>query len=344
MKKIQLFIGVSFAFWTVTASGGQDLTNRLTLSARFGFNIAARFKGVSGLTAPAIGSRTTPRGDAYNYEDGYLLQDVSGNFGGQTWYWGYDDSSRQVSGNSILLSRSTFSGNSKTVSADGEPALGFELAYTRPVGNWGKLSYGFEVAGNYLNVSLRNTRALPAAVTRVTDVYDFTQGTTPPTATTSAPYQGSYDGPGFMVSDTPSASTTTKLNGAAIVGHRDFDANVWGFHCGPDFEYPVGQHLKLGASAGLAAAWIDAEASWSEAVEISWVRGPAVSGTGHGSDFLWGFYVGGTVSYDLTERWSLVAGAQYQFLDQYRHIFGGREVEADFSQTILVTVGVGFKF
>jgi hypothetical protein len=345
MKKLQLAILLAPLAAGYGARADQDFTNRLTLSARFGFNISARFKGVSGLTAPAAGSRNTPRGDAYNYDDGYLLADSSGNFGGQSWYWGYDDSTRQVFGNSILLSRNAFSGSSKTVSADGDPALGFELAYTRPLGAMGQLKYGFEAAGNYLNISLRNTRPTPASVSRVTDAYAFTPGTTPPEATPSNPYQGSYDGNGFLVSDTPSPQTSAIVaNGASIVGHRDFDANVWGLRLGPALEYPISRRFKLAASGGLAAAWIDADASWSEAAQISGVRGPALTGSGHGSDFLWGFYVSGTATYDLTERWSLVGGAQYQFLDQYQHTFGGRSVVVDFSQTILVTLGVGFNF
>src|SRR5258708_1507516 len=84
--------------------------NHLTLSARLGFNISATFKGFS--TAPLASTRVTPHGDRYNYDDGYVLTDISGNAGGQTWYWGYDDSSSQISGNTVLLSRSTLSGGS----------------------------------------------------------------------------------------------------------------------------------------------------------------------------------------------------------------------------------------
>jgi hypothetical protein len=84
------------------------VTNRLSLSGRVGFGISARFKGIAVLPVPTL-NRATPAGDAYNYDDGYVLQDVSGNFGGQTWYWGYDNSANQVdaAGNIILLSRNS---------------------------------------------------------------------------------------------------------------------------------------------------------------------------------------------------------------------------------------------
>src|SRR6266404_2468854 len=54
----------------LAATAQQDITNRLSLSARFGFNISARFKGLSTLPLPA-NHRTTGHGDSYNYDDGY---------------------------------------------------------------------------------------------------------------------------------------------------------------------------------------------------------------------------------------------------------------------------------
>src|SRR4051794_10423858 len=75
--------------------------NRFSFDARFGFNITARFKNLGRLSS-IPNTRTTPDSDRYNYDDGYVLTDVSGNYGGQTWYWGYDKPS-QISGNTILM-------------------------------------------------------------------------------------------------------------------------------------------------------------------------------------------------------------------------------------------------
>jgi hypothetical protein len=328
-----------------SALAEQDVTNHLSLSARFGFNISAKFKGVSGLSSPAGASRTTPHGDAYNYDDGYILTDTSGNFGGQSWYWGYDNSASQVSGNNVLLSRSAFSGSTPSATADGDPGLGAELVYSRPLGSWGRFNYGFELAGNYLNVSLHNSRALSASVQRMTDAYGFTPGTTPPSATPGNPYQGSFEGPGFLISDTPSSTTSSVIpNGATIVGHRDYNADVWGVRLGPTLEYPISKRFEVSLSGGLAAAFVSSDASWSESVRILGSRGTALSGSGSGSDFLWGFYIAGNVAYELSQRWSLVGSAQYQYLGTYERNFGGRSVEANFGNTIFFTAGIGFKF
>ncbi len=97
------------------------VTNRFTFSARFSLNIKAKFQDV-GTVLPAA-PRLTPDGLNYNYDDGYVLTDGSGNFGGQTWNWGYDDNVAQVSGNTVLLSRTAAIGKAPTASADSDPAV-----------------------------------------------------------------------------------------------------------------------------------------------------------------------------------------------------------------------------
>src|SRR5688572_15733902 len=130
------------------------LTNRLSLSARFGFNISGKFKGIGdGLFAtPPVNPRRTPpqagrpNGDPYNYENGYLLTDISGNFGGETTYWGYDDSASQISGNTILLSRSIANSSVSGKDESAAPTYGGELVYNPHLGEHGRKRYGIEIA------------------------------------------------------------------------------------------------------------------------------------------------------------------------------------------------------
>src|SRR6187551_508199 len=108
-KHLRLIIAMCAASLAPALWAEQDVTNRLNLSARLGFNVSARFRGAGsfGIGAPAQPApRFTPQGDRYNYDDGYVLRDISGNEGGLTWYWGYDGGG-QISGDSILLSRTT---------------------------------------------------------------------------------------------------------------------------------------------------------------------------------------------------------------------------------------------
>jgi len=60
----------------------------------------------SAFALPFANPRRTPNGDAYNYNNGYVLTDISGNAGNQTWYWGYDNSSQvNFANNTIAFDR-----------------------------------------------------------------------------------------------------------------------------------------------------------------------------------------------------------------------------------------------
>jgi len=318
------------------------VTNRLTFSARFGFNISARFTGP---TALSLNPRATPRGDLDNYDDGYVLTDVSGNLGGQTWYWGYDDSASQISGNTILLNRSTVSGNFSSPSVNSDPNLGGELTYNRLLGTKGRFRYGVEAAANYLNLSLRNSSTSSGALSRVTDAYPFTPGTTPPAASPSNPYQGSFQGPGFVIGGTPVSSTSTIVpGGGTVAAQRQFHADVWGLRLGPYLDLPFDTHFNVWVSGGLAVGWLNGDASWSETVTVSGAASASSSGNGRHNDLLWGGYLAANVSWDVKDRWSVVGGVQYQNLGVYRHTFGTRQAEVDLSNSIFVTIGLSRRF
>jgi hypothetical protein len=89
---------------------------------------------------------------------------------------------------------------------------------------------------------------------------------------------------------------------------------------------------------------VDGKGSWSETATIGSDVGPTISGRGQASEFLFGFYIGANASWRFSERWSLLAGAQYQYLGSYDHVFGGRKVELDMGSAIFVTAGIGFSF
>jgi hypothetical protein len=331
------------------SANGDETTNRLTLSPRFGLNISARFSGVQSLPLPKSAPRTTPQGQPYNYDNGYVLTDISGNAGGQTWYWGYDNSrplsqGGQVSGNNILLSRSA-GATMPTATADDNPQYGGELAYQFLVQTRHSFSYGLEVAVNYTHLSLSDNHALAANLNRLAYPFAFTPGTTPPQATPAAPYQGSFEGPGFTISDTPGSPLASTIpGGAAIFGSRQLDGDVLGFRLGPCFELPLSDRFSLTASAGLAVAIPFTSVSWNETVTVNGAAATRVSGSGTGNTALAGFYAGANLVWQFAEKWSAVAGAQFQDVGTYDHDYGGRSVKLDMRQSVFVTVGLGYSF
>ncbi|EEF59131.1 hypothetical protein [Pedosphaera parvula] len=318
--------------------------NHFSFAARAGFNISAKFKNLGNLTLHP-NQRTTPNGKPYNYDNGYVYKDVSGSVDGQTWNWGYDNSASQISGNTILMNRSSVGANvSSPNGVDRSDAnYGAEFVYNRELGKHGKMTYGLEVAANYLRVDLNDHSSFFGSATRTTDAYAFTPGTTPPQAPPA--YQGSFDGPGFVIGSTPVSSTAAALpGGAAIVGNREFNANIWGLRLGPYVEFPLCNTVNLSLSAGLAAALVNGSASWSETAFITGGGTATGSGSGHDLSMLYGGYVNAKVEWQLSERWSAEGGVQFQTLSSYEHNFSGRTVELDLSQSIFITLGAGYKF
>ena len=344
MRLVWMFLAAALLAPAVQAAEHALNPNRLSLSARLGFNVSARFKGDAlSLPAPA-NNRLTPGGDAYNFDDGYVLTDISGNYEGQTWYWGYDSSASQISGNTILMSRSTPGGEFASPSFDDDLSWGAELAYNRWLGRYKSMSYGFEFAANWQGLSLGDSSTFYGNATRVRNAFPFTPGTTPPSATPNNPYQGSYGGAGFLIGDTAISSASDVVpGGLEISGRRRYEANLWGFRLGPYLEFPLGERLTFGFSGGLAVGLLDGEASWTDTITVA---GKSASSSGSGSDFgvLWGGFASANLSWNFSDRWSAIAGVQYQYLGTYEAEFGERSVELDLRQSFYMLLGVGYRF
>lgn len=336
----------------------QSSTNRVTLSLRFGLNISGKFKGMGSSFAsgaPLGNARTTPHGDKYNYDNGYVLPDYAHVVGGSTdqydWYWGYDNSSQVNAGaNTIAFNRTTALGIPGERSGDDSPRIGAELTYNYELGvkeDWHHLSYGIELAVNWLPIEFGGGGLYNATLSRRTDTYSYTPGTTPPgyNSPGSLPYQGSFEGPGFVINTPAVSSSTTLIPGATFLAQQQFDANLWGFRLGPYIEYPLSKKWSLHLSGGLAVGLLDSTASWKETLTLPG-GGGSTSVNGHGDDLsvLWGFYIGLNAAYQINERWGVEAGVQFQDLGTYDHNFGGRTVELDLSGSVFVHVGISYSF
>lgn len=332
-----LLLAVPLRFDALRAEEASGFVSRLSLSPRVGFNISAGFESTA--TGGSGGVRTTPNGDAYNYDNGYVLTDVSGNAGGQTWYWGYDDSTAQISGNTILLNRTTASGAPTSVSQDADPSPGVELLYQLSLGTHGRLRHGIEAGAAYQYVHASAPGSATATLTATTDAYSFAAGGTPPSATPSSPYQGTSQGPGFLISAAPSSSTTVTTPNVALATQNELRSGLWGFRVGPWVEYDVADRVSLGLSVGVAAGVLNAEVTWQDTAGST-----TASGSGTDLGVLMGFYLSSTASWQFAERWRLVGGIEYQNLGTYEHDFDGRTLKLDVGNAIFASVGIGWSF
>jgi len=330
-----------------------DSTNRVTLSVRFGLNVHARFKGIGGGLLPNLGSgggQVTPDGDQYNYSDGYvgngstLRADSTGNFLGYTSYWGYDHAGQYNPAANTFTFQNISSAGIPSGMADTENGCpGMELTYNWQLGekeNWHHLRYGIEAAINYMRFTMDGSSAF--GIFSTTDVYQF-GGI--PNQQPAAGYTGNWAGnPGDPVLVVPGSSGPSSLT-YNFLAQQDFDANIWGIRLGPYIEYPFSKKWNLHLSGGLAVGLVDAEVNWKESLTTV-ANNSTVTAAGGGRDvsLLWGYYVALDASYQISKRWGIEAGVQFQDLGTYSHNFSGRIAELDLSNSLFIQAGISYSF
>jgi len=327
------------ALGALAADGDMPLThvttnpNRFSVNARFGVNINAKFKSAAFGPSTAIGG--TGSALEHFYEDGFVRVDGSGNAGGTTWFWGYNNAS-QISGNNILLHSTSGTDAGSTGDVSSDPQYGVELVYNRQFGTFGRdIRWGLEAGLGWSSISISDRSAISGGLSRVTDSYAFEPGTTPP----GAPYAGTFGGPGFEISDTPVRSSAA-IAGSSLNGSRELEADLFAVRVGPYLEFPIGEHCLVGVSGGFAMGGIQSDYSWSQGVP----GGLTFRGSGSDNDILYGGFVGANFTYAFNERWSVDAGAQFMSLGKYTHSSGGANAELDLSKMVWFSVGMGYSF
>ncbi len=318
--------------------------NRIGLSYRMGLNITVDFNKLGGLAlsdpGPATGSAVNR-----NYDNGYNRVDSSGNSGGRTWYWGYQ-SSQSVQGGDLVLQSYATRATASSKDRQEDPQHGFEFNYQRELLRKDHWRLGAEAALGYSHISIIDDRTLHNAVYRTNDTFAL-NGVIPP----NSPYNGTFEGPGPIISSEPSSRTTDLLVGAAtITGKRELEAHVVTLRLGPYLELPVTDRFSVFFNGGLTLGVGHTTFSFNETVVIS---DPAYdinltsgrrSGSGSQTDFLIGGYAGAGLSYALTEDVSLFTSAIYQAAGRTIDRERGKESILDLGQSVIVAIGVSYSF
>ena len=318
--------------------------NRFGLSYRMGLNAPLSFKHLGGY--PALSAvRYTPDGDRYNYDNGYVLTDSSGNAMGYSRYWGYDSGSQVGGDTTVVMQRSSSVATASSNDHTDVPMNGVELTYNREFIRKKSWRGGLEGGFGYNFMSVHDSGTQSASVTQVNDTYSFPAGGGGGGAVVpSSPYTGHRDTPGPVVMASPSRTTSDVQQLASISGSRDFSADLFSFRVGPYVEIPISKSITFGLSGGFALMLVSSQFSYNETVTIPGVGSVDHRASGSNSDWLPGFYVGGNVSVALSESWSIVAGAQFEDVGHYTQTLKGQQATLDLSRLIFVSIGVTYSF
>jgi hypothetical protein len=307
--------------------------NRLSVAARFSFGITAQVRNLA-----------VPQPTAPDYHDGFARPDINGSADGTTWYWGYQADS-QIVGDDLQLHTVTGApSDGRTAESGDDLQAGFEVMYGRELGRLtlGKrrLPWGIEAGISSLNSKIAVADNYSGVVDVRTDSYAL-NGIVPP----RAPYAGTFDGPGPLISSSPHASRIDSVAATSAVD-ATIDSLLVGLKAGPFIEMPLSERLQLNLSAGIAALAAFNDFDFTETVSLSGIPSAALERTGEESDtsFVVGAYVEASVAYAVTEFLSLYVGGQYQYLGDVEVSGGGKEATLQMNNAFEAVIGLRTSF
>ena len=320
--------------------------NKIGLSYRMGMNITADFKKLGGLQLSDPGPAT---GSTYNrnYDNGYNRVDISGNAGGTTWYWGYDNPI-SVQGNTLTLQSESTPATATSGKYEDYPQSGVELTYSRELTRGKRWRFGLESGLGYTAISIKDEQTLNYFVNRTSDT--FALGSVIPPL---PPYAGTFEGPGPLISSslTPENRSVSLLSDAATIqGTRRFESDLFTLRLGPYFEIPLSRKFAVTLNGGLTLGFADSKFSFNETVFISDplyninLASGSRSGSDRETDFLVGGYAGANLSYAISDRVGVFAGAMFQAAGESVSKAQGKESILDLGKSVIISIGATYSF
>ena len=321
-----------------TLHGAEADPNRLTVNGRYSVNVQASF--TSSTPAPNIG---LPGQRFYN--DGFVGTDISGNAGGKTWNWGYNDAAQMPVAGTLNFHTSTSPTDGTTRNSGDGGLPGLEVRYGRVLGQFelGGLKVNWGVLGglSYADLHLRDNGTQSGAITGITDSYAVGAGTP------LAPYPGAgFAGPGPLIPVTPAGRTAFAGTATSAV-RNEVDGGIYAFTLGPFFEIPLGNKWQVDLGVGGVAAAARRRYSFAENTTITAPVGvPAVTRAGEvdSTDWLFGVGVRLGVGYNFTEMLMLELGIDYQHLGTTSQGVNGKTARLNLENVVSFTGGLRWRF
>lgn len=306
-------------------------TRHFRLGAVVGMNIKGDFKmngdfGIAG-NPPGV------------YDDGYVLVDDTGNAGGYTSYWGYENASQYDAGTQTLLMRGS-SSFSATGSGSGkeDSAVGAELAYGGVLKRWTRSRLEWEFGFGWLPIEIEDGSPASALATR--SIFSFeTGGILMPTA----PYNGGSSGIGPTIRTTPTL-VGTDTEAASLLGSRALEVSLYTFRLGPTLFYDVSRYVGISAGLGGAVGIADETYEFNEALTFSDGSVSRNRGSFGQTDVVFGGYVNVTATCHVERGGDIYVGVQYMPMSDSTLSQDGREATLDLSGQLHFTIGVNWPF
>ncbi len=307
-------------------------TRHFRVGGVVGLNMSADFKmngtfNVSGGSRPGI------------FDDGYVLTDDTGNAGGYTSNWGYQNASQYDPGNRTLTLHSSLAFNMNTKNeVDGGNHAGLDLVYGGKIMKSGDALFNWEFGFMWLPMTMKDTRPLATTFNRSSLVFDTGDIVMP-----EAPYNGGPSGLGPTIRDTGTPGASESSPGT-ITGSRKLDVTLYNFRLGPAMHWEVSKWFAFSVSGGGAMGFTTCNYRYNERINVSDGGQNSNRGNFDNTDTVFGTYANVTLLVHTKEKADIFVSAQYMMLDTVSVSSGGREASLDLGGGIYLSAGINWPF
>lgn len=307
--------------------------------------LKAEFSGLgrfhSGFSPQPLGG-----GVDYEYDDGFVRVDVSGNMGDETTNWGYQDAGQYdaANGGSLTYSITNSVANGRT-DEDSNAESGVELFTYYDMGAVAiaglkerGAKWGFRGGLHYARVKMENDDSVFTDLSSTRDQF-FLDGVVPG----PAPYSGTFEGPGPLLNDAPGRTITTGGQ-ALVVGSRELDVHLTTLNFGCYLEIPVTRKFDLQFEAGVSAGIASGSYDFNSSTTATGLSTQTSEGKDSATSILPGAYLGLGGTYQINDAWSLQLAGRYQYMDEFVLGANGSNAELSFDSAFVVSVGALYSF
>lgn len=334
-------VGLAVTADVAQAQAEPSWTKRFRLGLVAAINLEAEFKlngdfGVSGTDPgpPGVG------GQNHVYDDGYVRLDNTGNAGGYTSNWGYENASQYDAANETLtfLGTTSFYQTGSPSKASDEPYYGLDLAYGGRLTEVARGVLGWEFGFMFVPADFEDRTPLPVRAQRVEHRFS-TAGIVLP----QAPYNGGASGVGPVIGDVAEEVSNTATDGL-LTGSRLLEANIMDFRLGPNLQWHLGGRWAASVGGGFALGLVTGEYTYEETIVFESGGSPTNRGNFDATEVVYGGYAEAMLYFRAEERSEIYVGVQYVSLEDVTFSGGGREARLKLGNGLYLSAGIHWIF
>ncbi|MEO8616063.1 MAG: hypothetical protein ABI600_13045 [Luteolibacter sp.] len=244
------------------------------------------------------------------YDNGFVNIGAATPGTGLTTNWGMQ-SDNQISGDSLNLTLSGGSAQTQPAAANDDEGYNaapyLELSYLRPIGL--NLVAGFASNLSLVRLGGRTGSRMDHSLVSIADHYALEEVIPP-----SAPYSGSFAGPGPLINNEPTTRDFIFTPDGSNSYQFSNDTDLYSLAFGGEIHWQPIDSFNLGLGTGVVLNLADWTASWNASIPNANGKGTStVSGANDGEDFLWGLYLKGSAGYCINKQWSVEGFFRYDW-------------------------------